>query len=1522
MDEIREHTIDSGLKRKNVEGTQIVSLRDLHDKHVGKITDKWHLYIEELDRVLSVLRDQKIVILEIGVQNGGSLEIWSEYFPKAQKIVGIDIDPKCGELRFADPRISIIVGDAASEDGKRKVLQQVSTFDLVIDDGSHKSSDIVRAFGCFFPLLNESGFYIVEDLHCSYMADHEGGLHNPLSAMAFFRRLTDITNYEHWRNNRSREYLLREFSAKYEVNFDNLDLARIHSVGFINSLCVIEKAVPGRNVLGKRIVAGTEEFVTSGAKKVNQTLIHDVLVNIEDDTRLDVFEVINANHRLQEKLTEKEQAVQHLQVKIVKREGQIAALDTSVKEQAGCIGRLEEIVREKDIQIISLSQTVAKREGQIAAFLSSRSWQITAPLRAIGFKLRMMRSCVAIAKAICGVTRTNGLRNGYRLFKGRRLLLISGTFDANYYLRQNPDVAAARIDPALHFMMHGVREGRNPNAFFDTSWYLRNNLDVAEAGLNPLVHYIQFGADEGRDTGPRFSGSAYFATNPDVAAAGMDPLEKRAQTIFSESQEEISYTEWIAENEPSEEDLERQKNFAETFSYLPLISIITPVYNTPLKILKEMIESVLIQTYNKWELCLADGSPENPEVQSILEEYANNDRRIRVKFLSENLGISGNSNEALSLAKGEFIALLDHDDLLAPFALFEVVKRLNEDPQVDFIYSDKDLVTEDGKRRFQPLFKPDWSPEIMLSANYLTHLCVIRKCLVDEIGGFLSETDGAQDWDLFLRITERTERIAHIPKVAYHWRESPTSVARGIDAKPYASAAQQNALQCHLQRRGLTAKVSFELPGLIRVRWLVTGSTKISIIIPAKDNIQILRRCIESILYKTSYENFEVVVVDSGSSEPAVVKYYEYLSKDSRFQIINYDAPFNYSAVNNLGVRYANGDAFLFLNNNTEILNSDWLEEMVGWIEQKEIGVVGAKLLNPDGTIQHAGLVIGLQGFVGHIFAGAPEGYWGMPFGGSEWCRNYLAVTGDCMMVRREVFEKVRGFNESFTLCGSDVELCLRVRENGYRVVYTPYVRLTHLEATMRGEVIPQQDFKLSYKYYEPFLREGDPYYNENISFWQPIPHLKRRGEKSPLEFTSRLLGTEFASVQTNTNDRFNEETSLSPSLWGRYSLDASVLSECFDFIVSDLEASRNIVLSHRGHLDIKSINWFVPDFDHAFYGGIHTILRFASYFKERKGVQSRFVVLGDVPKQKIATAIGQAFPNLSGERIFVIQSEENLRTLEDADASVATLWNTAYFVLKFNRTARKFYFIQDFEPLFYPAGSTNAQAEATYRFGFYGITNTMTLKEIYEREYGARAEFFTPAVNTQIFHPSSQTKMKNDKGIFTVFFYGRPGHPRNGFELGAAALRRLKSRLGKKVRILNAGAHWNPGDFELNGIVENLGLLQYEETAALYRTCDVGLVMMFTRHPSYLPFELMASGCLVVSNNNPATTWLLQDGVNCLLSDPSASCFADVMERALTDIESRARITAKALDMIQERYSNWEEQMEKVYAFACDPER
>ena len=557
---------------------------------------------------------------------------------------------------------------------------------------------------------------------------------------------------------------------------------------------------------------------------------------------------------------------------------------------------------------------------------------------------------------------------------------------------------------------------------------------------------------------------------------------------------------------PMRLNLRQQRNDSKEFNYRPLISIITPVYNTTPNILKETIQSVLNQTYENWELCIVDGNSKGKELKNILTDFSQIDKRIHVNFLDQNLGISGNSNKALQIAKGEFISLLDHDDLLAPFALFEMVKALNQDPELDFIYSDKDIISEDGKQRLEPLFKPDWSPEIMLSANYLTHLCVIRKSLVDKMGGFLSDTDGAQDWDLFMRVTENTDKIHHISRVLYHWRESETSCALWCSAaKPYIFDAQRNVLNNHLKRLGKSAELILIPPGIWRIKWTIKEEAKISIIIPTKDNIMKLRPCVESILNKTSYQNFEIIIIDTGSKKPESLTYYDKISIDQKIKIINYNQPFNYSAVNNLGEKHATGEILLFLNDDTEVITSDWLEEMAGWIQQEEIGIVGAKLLKPDNTIQHAGVILGMQGFAGHPFAGAKDNFNG-PFGSTEWYRDYLAITGACMIVRKKVFEKAGGFNESFLLMGSDVELCLRIWKNGYRIVYTPFAKLVHHEASTRSKYIPPQDFMTSYEHYESFLKNGDPYYNKNLSLWNTIPSIRMLGEKETSEFVQDVL--------------------------------------------------------------------------------------------------------------------------------------------------------------------------------------------------------------------------------------------------------------------------------------------------------------------------------------------------------------------------------------------------------------------------------
>ena len=390
------------------------------------------------------------------------------------------------------------------------------------------------------------------------------------------------------------------------------------------------------------------------------------------------------------------------------------------------------------------------------------------------------------------------------------------------------------------------------------------------------------------------------------------------------------------------------------------------------------------------------------------------------------------------------------------------------------------------------------------------------------------------------------------------------------------------------------------------------------------------------------------------------------------------------------------------------------------------------------------------------------------------------------------------------------------------------------------------------------------------------------------------------------------------------YSSEAFGFVEWLDFTPEQLRQSLALMAANRGPLPVKTINWYLPNFEHAYYGGVYTVFRFAASFVKEHGVKSSFVIIGDpsAPLEDVyAERISTAFPALAGSYVVVIRSNDDLARVQFADASIATSWITAYYVLKFNETKRKFYFLQDFEPMFHAAGSTSAQAEATYHFGFYGLTNTVTLKRHYQDDYHGEATFFTPCVDTHMFRPSVDQSQKNDRGPYKVFFYARPHHWRNGFELGAIAMCKLKDKLGSKVQIVAAGQQWDPAHYGLAGVVENLGLMSYHETAELYRTCDVGLAMMFTRHPSYLPFEFMASGCMVVSNVNIATSWFLKDGENCLLALPSASYIAETIARGLQDHELRQRITSNALHMIQQHFTDWHGQIEHIYQYMCDPD-
>ncbi len=546
------------------------------------------------------------------------------------------------------------------------------------------------------------------------------------------------------------------------------------------------------------------------------------------------------------------------------------------------------------------------------------------------------------------------------------------------------------------------------------------------------------------------------------------------------------YQRWVEAQALSTADLAQQRTASRELAYRPTISLITPVYDPPPEVLTAMIQSVLSQTYERWELCLADGASGRAGVRQALEELAARDQRIRLRALARNEGISGNSNEAARCATGDFLLLLDHDDLLAPEALFEIVSALNTHRDADLIYYDEDMVTADGARRFHPLFKPDWSPELMLSVNYLTH-ATIRRTLFWEAGGFDSTFDGAQDWDLVLRCTERTRRVVHVPKVLYHWRAVPGSAAASFNAKPYVFERQLRCVAEHVRREGIDrAAAHFASSRFVRVNWPTRGSM-VSIIVPTWKNSGPQRASLDALLRITAYPDYEIVLVGMGSSGRTAATTLEHVTSDPRVRVVERRGELNDAAASNWGARQATGDILLFVRPGVAAFEPDWLEELVRWAERPAVGIVGAKILGARHRIKHAGLVLGLEGVAGHIFQGVRERQDG-PFGNVDWYRNYAAVSGACQMMRREVFEVVGGFDEEYRTAFGDVDLCLRVLAAGYRHVYTPYARLYDTRRDAGKERASSFEVGQARKRVQALFSAGDPYFNPNLSRTHCVP--------------------------------------------------------------------------------------------------------------------------------------------------------------------------------------------------------------------------------------------------------------------------------------------------------------------------------------------------------------------------------------------------------------------------------------------------
>lgn len=580
---------------------------------------------------------------------------------------------------------------------------------------------------------------------------------------------------------------------------------------------------------------------------------------------------------------------------------------------------------------------------------------------------------------------------------------------------------------------------------------------------------------------------------------GLKPLaEKTYDKLFNPAMKPVIYADWIKKHLPSERVLAKQRK--DVFDPAPLFSIVVPLYKTPEDFLVQLVDSVKAQSYSNWELILSDGSGEDTPLTDVLARLESSDARIRVIRNNKQLRIAENTNAALLAANGDYIAFADHDDLLAPNALYENASAIRENPAAELLYSDEDKIGI-GEKYMQPNMKPDFDPDFLRSVNYICHLLVVKKSLIDKVGMLDPAYDGAQDYDFVLRCTEATENIIHIPKILYHWRFFEGSTAANPESKTYAFEAGRRAIEAHYRRLGLPATVEMgEYPGIYRTVYHWEGTPCVSILIPNKDHIDDLDKCLKSIDKGVRYPNLEIIIIENNSTEEETFLYYRDLAaRDDRVKVVYYEGGFNFSAINNFGAKEAKGEYLFLLNNDTEFISDDVIGEMLSFCRRDDVGAVGARLYYEDNTIQHAGVIVGWGGIAGHAFVNQNRGETGYQH--RIICQQDLsAVTAACLMVKKSVYDEVGGLTEELAVAFNDIDFCMKIRRAGYLIVYDPFAELYHYESKSRGldqgnpEKVArfQNEMAIFQKRWPEILRDGDPYYNPNLSMVTQDFSLKR----------------------------------------------------------------------------------------------------------------------------------------------------------------------------------------------------------------------------------------------------------------------------------------------------------------------------------------------------------------------------------------------------------------------------------------------
>ena len=924
---------------------------------------------------------------------------------------------------------------------------------------------------------------------------------------------------------------------------------------------------------------------------------------------------------------------------------------------------------------------------------------------------------------------------------------------------------------------------------------------------------------------------------------------------------------WIILNEPDVTELEQQKITADTFKKKPVISIITPVFNPPIEVFKELLESVINQTYPYFELCLGNFG-DDIGIKDLIKEYANRDSRIKSYIFSENKGIAENSNQILARATGEYIALLDHDDTISSNALFENVKLINQE-DYDFIYSDKDKIDEQGNR-FDPFFKPGWSPEIMLNANYLTHFNVMKTSIVKKVGAWDTTTDGAQDWDLFLKIVSEAKKIGHIQKILYHWRVIATSTALSIETKPYALKGQRNAVDYYLAKNNIPAK-SYHVGAELLLDWR-EATNKTVCLVRASSNLN-LRLFLQKVP-KDRFKDIEFVFLYCFDLD-------ENVGQDNKIKLFKYE---NGKFIDTVGLiaKKCGNKSLLFFDDRVDFnLTLKEVRDLTGWLEIDGVVAAGPRVVDENDYAIDCGSVLTTSGLK-PIFNNSPP-YFQSPIGNIEWVRdevvaNSLMFTANAKNIASSIKE-LREYDIDDDV--SFIALQLQLSKNG-RLVFNPKIKI-------RANKITSLNIIDMYERLDSFANSiniKDPYVNVNLSHDDPMQ-----------------------IIEIIQSDEDIEDTEVSST----YQIEASAHANMRT--LTEEELRENIKQINRGGSKvlptINKVIVFIPDF-YGIYAGLNNIFSYADSLRKSGATLTFAIMANDKSFERQRRLISEKYPELGKTASFIVASKGSVGQLPVTDIAICTQWATAYILALYNKTARKCYFIQDKESSFYPKGTISALVENTYKFGFFGLANTPGLLDWYQKEYGGSGVVIKSKVDLSKYSPNKTYNVTPNKP-YKVFFYARPNEPRNAFELGAAALTMLKKKLADDVEIYAAGADWNTADYGLEDIMINLGKIEYDKLPAFYRSMDAGLMFMFSGHPGVVASELMASGCPVVVNEYNDLTWddLYQDSATCVVSLPVASEIAENIYKCLTNSSLRQTIINGGLNKVKDFYSGYQESID-----------